>query len=92
MLGYMSNIFSASLTELVAHNDKEGIIKEIRFTCKILGIFFTVPFAGIIVFGMNFFRLWLPGNVYSDKNLFQIYILMLLTLANVIVTAFIHYL
>ncbi|MBR9947672.1 MATE family efflux transporter [Clostridiaceae bacterium Marseille-Q4145] len=90
MLGYMSNIFSASFTELVAHDDKKGLVKEIRFTCKILGIFFTVPFAGIIVFGMDFFRLWLPDNIYLDKDLFQIYVLMLLTLANVIANAYMY--
>lgn len=90
MLGYMSNIFSASFTEYVAHNDKTGLVQEIGFTCKILGIFMTVPFAGIIIYGMDFFKLWLPAKVYSYADLFQIYILMLLTLANVIVNAYMY--
>lgn len=90
LLGYLSNIFSASFTGLVAQDDKEGLVKEVGFTCKVLGLFLTVPFAAIIVFGSDFFRLWLPANVYSAADLRQINILMLLVLINVIVNAYMY--
>lgn len=90
LLGFLSNIFAASLTTLVAEGEKEKIVQEIRFTCKVLGVFLTVPFAGVIVYGIEFLELWLPGNVYDDFGILQVYILMMLTLLNVIVNAYMY--
>lgn len=90
LLGFLSNIFAASLTSLVAEEKKEEIVKELRFTCKILGVFLTVPFAGIIIYGIEFLSLWLPNNVYNEMGILQVYILMMLTLLNVIVNAYMY--
>lgn len=90
LLGYLSNIFTASLTQLVAMNKKNELIGEINFTLRILGAFLTVPFAGIIVYGVFFLKLWLPMNVYSQAEIIEIYILMMLTLSNIIVNAYMY--
>lgn len=90
VLGFLSNIFAASFTILVAQNNKKSIINEVSVTCRILGTFLTVPFSGIIVYGIDFFKLWLPQSIYTDATITQIYILMLLTLSNVIVNAYMY--
>lgn len=90
LLGFLSNIFAATFTSVLATGDKDNLVKEVRFSFKILGVFLTVPFAGIIIFGQNFFALWLPSNVYNAKAIRQVYILMLLTLINVIINAYMY--
>lgn len=90
LLGFLSNIFAASLTSLAALGDKDKLAKEIKFTCKVLGLFLTVPFAGIIIYGIDFFQLWLPANVYNHAAIIQVYVLMMFTLSNVIVNAYMY--
>lgn len=90
LLGYLANIFTASLTQLVAMNKKRELIEEIGFSIRILGTFLTVPFAGIIVYGISFLHLWLPNDVYSSREMMEIYILMMLTLSNIIVNAYMY--
>lgn len=87
LLGCFSSIFQATFTQYVAHDDKEGLTKEMTFTLRMLGVMMTVPFAGIIVFGIPFMELWL-----HSKNLpiFQIYCLMLLELVNIIANAYMY--
>lgn len=90
LLGTLANMFAASFTIFVAQNDYEGLIKEIKFTCKILGLFLTVPFAGVIIYGVEFLTLWLPSEVYNTASINQVYILMILTLINVIINAYMY--
>lgn len=87
LLGCFSSIFQASFTQYVAHDDKEGLMKEMTFTLRMLAVLMTVPFAGIIVFGIPFMELWL-----HSKNLpiFQIYCLMILELINIIANAYMY--
>lgn len=90
LLGFLSSIFAASFTEILAKKDMERLTGEAKFTFKIMGLFLTVPFAGLIVFGVDFFRLWLPANVYDGPAIQQVYILMILTLTNVIINAYMY--
>ena len=90
LLGFLSNIFAASFTKHVAKNDNDALVQEIHTTCRILGFFLTVPFAGIIVYGPAFLKLWLPDNVYDEIATRQVYILMLLILVNTIVNAYMY--
>jgi len=90
LLGFLSNTFAALFTEILAKKDMDGLLKEVKFTLKVLGVALTVPFAGVIVFGMDFFTLWLPDNVYNSAAIQQVYILMLLTLTNVIINAYMY--
>ena len=90
LLGFLSNIFAATFTSTLATGDKDGLVKEVKFSFKILGVFLTVPFAGIIIFGQEFFTLWLPSNVYDANALNQVYILMMLTLINVMINAYMY--
>lgn len=53
-LGVFSNIFSSALTKVFASDGNNKLVDEANSQLKILTMFFTVPYAGIIVFGYNF--------------------------------------
>lgn len=90
LLNFLSSAFSASFTKYVAEGDKQGLVAEVKKTCRILG-FLLAPFiALIIVFAPSFFELWLPGDVYDSEALEQVYVLMMLVLSNTIVNAFMY--
>ncbi len=90
LLGFLSNIFAATFTSILATGDRDRLVQEAKFSFKILGVFLTVPFAGVIVFGPEFFGLWLPESVYDSAAIQQVYLLMLLTLINVIINAYMY--
>ncbi len=89
ILSSISNVFSASFTQIYAINNTT-LSREVSFSLRILGLVFVVPFAGIIVLGQSFLNLWLPHDVYNESDIFQIYLLMILTLLNVIINAFMY--
>jgi O-antigen/teichoic acid export membrane protein len=43
-----------------AKNRKEEILREMRYACKASACIGTIPLAGLIVFGQDFFKLWQP--------------------------------
>lgn len=55
-------VFLPRITHVYAKDDKNDIIKEVMFSQKILGLIATVPAVLIIIFGKEFFRLWLPNE------------------------------
>ena len=89
-LGVFSNIFSSALTKVFASNGKGSLIDEANSQLKILTSFFTVPYAGIIVFGQNFLHLWLNNTNYTDKQYTEVYILMLLVLFDIIISTYMY--
>lgn len=89
-LGVFANIFSSSLTKTYASNTKEGLVSEAKLQLRILTIFFTVPFAGIIAFGNDFLRLWLSDSVYTPYEVREIYFLMNIILIDIIVSAYMY--
>ena len=90
LLGVVSGVFTASFTLKVAGNQRDKLIEEVKDTIKWLGFFLTVPFAGIIIFGRDFLTLWLPQELCESDIINQIYTLMMLTLANVIINAYMY--
>jgi O-antigen/teichoic acid export membrane protein len=53
------------LTKAYATEGKKELENELLYSQKILSVLTTVPIALLIVFGNDFFLLWIPG-VYSD--------------------------
>ena len=90
VLGYCSSVFAAWFTKLVARNEKNELIRAVKFSLGLLGGVLATPFAGVIILGKDFLTLWLPENRYTDSDIKEIYILMILTLVNVIVNAFMY--
>lgn len=90
LLTYFAAVFTASFTEIYAKNDMKLLVKENKNMLRMMAVLLTVPFAGIIVFGVDFLHLWLRTAEYTDAQLLQIYILMLLELVNIIANAYMY--
>lgn len=61
----ISAIFAPKLTEQYAKNDIYSMRKELINNIKIMGIFSSVPLIIFILFGEEFFKLWIPSQ---DSN------------------------
>lgn len=77
-VGVVSGTFSPELTKTYAEGDNEKFQRQIIYSMKICGFICAVPIMGLICFGDEFFRLWLP--VLSDKEVGIVQILSVLTL------------
>lgn len=84
------NIFSSELTKIYAKDGKSKIVVETIKQLKILSFIFTVPFAGIIVFGKDFLLLWLRGSSYTQEQYNELYLIMILVLVDIIVSAYMY--
>lgn len=89
-LGVFSNIFSSALTKVFASDGESSLIDEANGQLKILTVFFTVPYAGIIVFGRRFLELWLSHIEYTASQYNEIYILMILVLLDIIISTYMY--
>ncbi len=89
-LGVFSNIFSSSLTKVFASNGNDKLVDEANAQLKILTVFFTVPYAGIIIFGYDFLLLWLRNTNYNTTQYFEIYILMIIVLLDIIISTYMY--
>ena len=89
-LGVFSNIFSSALTKVFASDGNNKLIDEANSQLKILTVFFTVPYAGIIVFGYNFLLLWLNDTNYTEVQYIEIYVLMILVLLDIIISTYMY--
>lgn len=69
-LGVFSNIFSSALTKVFATNGNNSLIDEATEQLKILTIFFTVPYAGIIAYGKDFFEIMVKSNGIYGKSVY----------------------
>ncbi len=73
LFGMISGVFAPNLTKLYADNNKEGLLKELNKTIRILGFFANIPLVFLFVFGDNFYSLWLPTQ---DSTKLQILTLL----------------
>lgn len=89
-LGVFSNIFSSALTKVFASDGNNKLVDEANSQLKILTMFFTVPYAGIIVFGYDFLKLWLSDTSYTVTQFVEIYILMILVLLDIIISTYMY--
>ena len=62
-------VFAPMLTQLYAQNKKEEIAHELNKSIRILGFITTIPLSFLIVWGMDFYSLWLPTQ---DARLLQL--------------------
>ena len=88
LLSTLGSVFTPQYTILYAQNKIDELIKEVKFSIKLLSLIMTVPLSGIIVFGNRFFFLWLPTKTMSEIN--QIQILSILALAPYLLSAYIY--
>lgn len=90
VLGYFSSIFNASITKSYAEHADAGIVGETKSLMRVLAMLFTVPYAGLIVYGPDFLNLWLDSSNYTATDLNQIYLLMVIVLVDIMVSTYMY--
>lgn len=83
--GTLDYPFAPPMTECYAKGDIEGVIRNARTGNKILGIVMIAPMAAFTVYGVSFFKLWVPSQ---DSGLIQT--LAILSMMNLLVSACIN--
>jgi O-antigen/teichoic acid export membrane protein len=73
-------VFLPRITITFAEGKKDDLIKEVTFSQKVIGLFTTTPVLLLIIFGKDFFGLWLP-----DENSMKLQILSILTIIPLLV-------
>ena len=68
LLVTVSNTFTPSLTKNYAKNDKDEFKKNVYSAMKICGCICSIPLVGFIVFGLDFYKLWLH-SLSADEAL-----------------------
>ncbi|RGP01735.1 lipopolysaccharide biosynthesis protein [Bifidobacterium pseudocatenulatum] len=84
-VGTLVSVFIPEFTILYAQHRKKDLLNSIDFSVKVMGYLMTLPIGFLIVFGEDFFRLWVPTQ---DALLLQG--LSLLTIIPMIVTGSIN--
>lgn len=77
LINTIANVFTPHYTILYAKGDIDGLVKEVKFTSKVLSLIMTVPIAAFMVFGRQFYTLWQPTK--TQEEIFMIQILSILT-------------
>ncbi len=81
----LSNVFAPHYTILYAKRKIDELVKEVKFTSKIVSYILTVPIAGFVAFGYQFFKLWQPEM--TAEEIMMIQILSVLTCVQYLFTA-----
>lgn len=81
LIGTTIGVFMPSLTIDFANSDKNALVKNMKMSMKITGLFTCVPVAVLVVLGKPFYSLWQP-TLDSQK----IHILAVLTIAGILIS------
>ena len=69
LAGTLTSVFTPSLTISYAKGDLEEIKNDLKKGMKITGVILTIPLSILIVFGGEFYQLWVPSQ---DAQILQI--------------------
>ena len=83
--GTLDYPFAPPMTQCYAKGDIDGVIRNARMANKVLGVIMIAPIAAFLVYGLSFFRLWIPG-----EDVVMIQILAALSLINLLASACIN--
>lgn len=80
-IAQVSSLFSPQQTYYYAKGEIQLVIKELHTNMLLTGYFVSIAFAGVIVFGYDFFNLWTP-----TEDIHMIYRLSVLSILSVLVS------
>lgn len=66
LINTIANVFSPKYTILYAKDNIAELVHEVKLTSRLQSLFLTVPIAGFIVFGEDFYRLWQPDKTAAE--------------------------
>lgn len=82
IVAVLVNVFIPQFTIYYAKRQGSQLLKSVLFSVKVMGALTTIPCGFLIVFGGDFYRLWVPG-----QNIELLQALSILSLVPVIVTS-----
>ena len=68
LAGTLTSIFMPTLTIDYAHNDKIGLKRNLKKSMKLTGVLLTIPLTILIIYGVEFYSIWVPSE---DAKLLQ---------------------
>lgn len=86
--GVISTVFNPELAQFYAENRKKELVESFQFTIRFLSMVMIVPLVGFIVFGQDFYALWLPYKTTEEISLIQT--LSILTVLPLLVNAYVE--
>lgn len=69
LINTITNVFSPKYTILYAKGDIPGLVENVKRTSNLQSFLLTVPIAGFIVFGKDFYRLWQPNKTPEELEI-----------------------
>lgn len=78
LLATVGNIFVPTFIKLYSKNKIRQLVQYVKFSMKVVALILIVPMAGFIIFGEDFFALWLSEK--SATEIHEIQILSVLSL------------
>lgn len=81
LIGTTISVFMPSLTIDFANSDKNALVKNMKMSMKITGLFTCVPIAALVIIGESFYSLWQPT---LDPHKLQI--LAILTVSGILIS------
>ncbi|MDO4924785.1 MAG: MATE family efflux transporter [Turicibacter sp.] len=62
LFAMLANVFAPQITASFAKGDMDGLKKHLFTAMKLLGVISCIPMAILIVYGKEFYQLWLPNE------------------------------
>ncbi|MBR2786955.1 MAG: hypothetical protein IKD76_05645 [Clostridia bacterium] len=81
LLASVSSIFQPNLTICYAKNQIQELIRELKMSMKVTGLFANIPLTYLLVFGSVFYTAWVP-----NQNIQLIQILTILTVQGEVIS------
>lgn len=85
LISTVSYVFQPEFIISYAREKKEELIQKLKISMKVTAIFANIPFCFLIVFGKEFYNLWMPG-----QDIKLLYILTLLSIQGIIISGIIN--
>lgn len=84
----IASVFNPELARLYAENNMKELKRSFLFTIRVLSLIMIVPLVGFIIFGKEFYTLWLPDRSNAEIELIQS--LSILTVLPLLVNAYVE--
>lgn len=88
LISMIAGTFAPMMTLAYGKDDMPGFIKETNLAIKLCGFLCSVPIVGLVVFGEDFFSLWL--RALSPEEVHEVAILSVLTILPQFVSVYIY--
>lgn len=84
----LASLFYPKCAELYAKDRHEELVEQFGFAMRFTAAVMIVPLAGLVVYGLHFYELWLPGRDESELVLIQA--LSVLTVVSLVASALVE--